>query len=489
MLVLEIEYLNRVSYAATFNRADESEWPPHPDRVFMALVDAWGTSGRDPSGADALEWLESQDLPEIAAPKAHSRGRFRNFVPTSGNRANGFGYLNDNNILEIVPSIVRKERSFPASVLPDDRPTVHMIWRGAEPSDAVLDALSALARRVPRIGHSASLTRVAVRGTTDLEASHVADESGQDLLRCPRPGRFAALVSEFESASDSLVPAWPSTAQTFRYNRPAATAADESVMGGASEWIVLSAHGDYVPVLEAFPVVAKAMRDAVMSHASQPVHEAISGHGADGSALKGPHLAILPMANVGWRGGHSDGSLMGMALVLPKSSAYGTDERRQLRQSVARFLDTEHGGGRLQMGKYGVMSLRRGGGGKKSLSPDRYTAEGRTWASVTPVVLDHHPKKRHGPEEIVADGCTRAGLPRPSSVSTSRHSPVHGAPSAFVARGRNKGWLPPKRGLFDNSFVCHAVVTFDRAVAGPVIVGAARYYGMGLFMPVGGAAP
>ena len=67
MLVLEIEYLQHVSYAAKYNSPDEPEWPPHPDRVFMALVDAWGVAGRSAAGADALRWLESQEPPEIAA--------------------------------------------------------------------------------------------------------------------------------------------------------------------------------------------------------------------------------------------------------------------------------------------------------------------------------------------------------------------------------------------------------------------------------------
>ena len=110
----------------------------------------------------------------------------------------------------------------------------------------------------------------------------------------------------------------------------------------------------------------------------------------------------------------------------------------------------------------------------------------RVWASVTPVVLDHHPKRSHGAEAIVADGCERAGLPRPALVSVSRYSRVSGAPPAFAGKGRDKDWLPPKPGFFDNKFVCHAVVTFDKAVRGPVLLGAARYYGMGMFMPLGG---
>lgn len=244
MLVLEIEYLNRVSYAAKYNSSREAEWPPHPDRVFMALVDAWGTSGCDPLGAAALEWLESQDPPDIAAPNAHRRTSFKNFVPTSANGAKGLGYLHSTYIQEIASGIIRKERYFPAVVLPDDKTTVRMIWRDAEPDSAVVSSLSAMAGKVSRIGHSASLTRVVVSDDpAGAEPTHVPNESGGDLLRCPAPGRLKTLVSEFESAADSMVPAWPSTARTHRYSSKTGADPPESAMAGADEWVVLSAYG------------------------------------------------------------------------------------------------------------------------------------------------------------------------------------------------------------------------------------------------------
>ena len=506
MLVLEIEYLQGVSYAAKYNRPDEPEWPPHPDRVFMALVDAWGASGRSDAGADALRWLESQGPPEIAAPEASPRSRFKNFVPTSSNEAQGLGYLDASNLLQITQSIVRKERVFPAMALPDDGPTVHMIWRDAAPSAAVRDSLGALAGLVSHVGHSASLTRVYVAAKSDVEPSYVAGKGGGAggmLLRCPHPGRFEALVSEFSRASSVMIPSWPSAAPTCRYGRPQVEPA-EGLMGPGEEWVVLEAVG-MVPVLRAFPMVGKAMRDAAMSHAeaagkpssghdpSGPdspavaspltaVHKTISGHDPSGGPLEEPHLAVLPMANVGW-GRYSDGELLGVALVLPRASAYGTPERRQLRHAVSRFLDQKYGRGVLRLGRFGTVSLKRSAGGKKSLLPDRYTGVDRTWASVTPVILDKHPKKRHAAEDIVAEGCVRAGLPRPSSVTISRHSSVPGAPPAFVNKNARVSWLPPKPGMFDNRFVCHAVLTFESDVRGPVLVGAGRYYGMGLFLP------
>lgn len=452
----------------------------------MALVDAWGVSGRSTSGADALRWLESQGPPEIAAPDANPRAIFRNYVPTSGSRTQGLGYLDGANILQITQSIVRKDRAFPAVVLPDDCRVVYMLWRDASPESAVLTSLEALAGRVSRVGHSASLTRISVKAEADAEPSHVAGGGGGGdlMLRCPHPGRFEALVSEFAGAASVAAPSWPSTAPTRRYARPLIPPA-ESVMGPGEEWVVLSAAGGFVPALRAFPVVAKAMRNAVMLHAQDPIHEIISGRADSGRPVEMPHLAILPMANVGW-GKYSDGGLLGVALVLPRSSAYGTPERRQLRQAVSRFLDPDHGGGHLRLGESGTVLLRRDAAWtKKSLLPDRYTAIDRAWASVTPVVLDKHPKKLQSAESIVAEGCVRMGLPPPSSVTISRHSSAPGAPPAFVSKNARVGWRPPGPGMLDNRFVCHAALTFKTGVQGPVLLGAGRYYGMGMFLPAG----
>ena len=48
MFALGIELLMRRAVIARWDKREEPEWPPHPDRAFMALVAAWGESGEDP---------------------------------------------------------------------------------------------------------------------------------------------------------------------------------------------------------------------------------------------------------------------------------------------------------------------------------------------------------------------------------------------------------------------------------------------------------
>jgi CRISPR-associated protein Csb2 len=99
----------------------------------------------------------------------------------------------------------------------------------------------------------------------------------------------------------------------------------------------------------------------------------------------------------------------------------------------------------------------------------------RTWASVTPLVLDRHPKRGQTVECAVADGVERAGYPRPIGVEVGQRSPHRGVPVARAFTPRRGGqWL-------------HVAIEFPVPVRGPVLIGRDRYFGMGLCRPI--AAP
>jgi len=74
MFSLAIRYLNGWAMAAADGaRKEQVEWPPHPDRVFMALAAAWFETGEDPAEGEALRWLEALEPPAIAASEAEIR--------------------------------------------------------------------------------------------------------------------------------------------------------------------------------------------------------------------------------------------------------------------------------------------------------------------------------------------------------------------------------------------------------------------------------
>ena len=72
MLVLEIEFLTGL-YRASLPDGSGAEWPPHPERIFSALVQAWGDGGRRDGERAALEWLETRPPPMIEADPSTAR--------------------------------------------------------------------------------------------------------------------------------------------------------------------------------------------------------------------------------------------------------------------------------------------------------------------------------------------------------------------------------------------------------------------------------
>src|SRR5262249_37902283 len=86
MFALEVEYLTGRAVASKLDDRDAAEWPPHPGRIFMALVAAH--LERDPEDAAeraALLWLEGLKPPEISAAEASHREVLDVFVPVNDN--------------------------------------------------------------------------------------------------------------------------------------------------------------------------------------------------------------------------------------------------------------------------------------------------------------------------------------------------------------------------------------------------------------------
>jgi CRISPR-associated protein Csb2 len=130
-----------------------------------------------------------------------------------------------------------------------------------------------------------------------------------------------------------------------------------------------------------------------------------------------------------------------------------------------------------------------------ALRESLWTGPATRWGTVTPIAFDVHPKQRwtrqDSPriraerqaaywleaENMIAAAAERIGLPRPVDVVAQPVSPFIGAPHA-----RQMPLIQRKAG--GNLHHTHAVVTFEKAVVGPVLLGAGRYRGYGLCRPL-----
>ena len=83
MFALGIRYLQGIA-VGSHGEHGHVEWPPHPARVFMAMVAAHYQTGADAAERAALCWLEElPEPPEIHAPDAEPCKVVTQFVPVN----------------------------------------------------------------------------------------------------------------------------------------------------------------------------------------------------------------------------------------------------------------------------------------------------------------------------------------------------------------------------------------------------------------------
>ena len=550
MLAIEVNFLTGRFVATAHHDRTSPEWPPHPARLFSALVATWADADNpDPTERQAIEWLEAQQPPAIRASEATTRTPATHFVPVNDARViSGSSYdKRARNVEELLLQInearfrgetrrrigslntqLRKQRDvsqmvskvgvtsvrsavdlmppgwisisdhvrtgqariYP-SVTPVEPRTTY-IWN-SEPTDETREAIDRLCARLTRLGHSSSL--VSCRMIENPPSPTHMPGEGTSVLRSVRSGQLAALEQEYRKHQGSKPRTLPFT--PVRYLEVKQLKDEESVLepDTSAEWVVF----EFLPRYRKFPStraveIAKALRGAVLRHAADPIPEGVSGHRTDGRPSTHPHAAFLPLPWVGHD--HSDGRLMGAAIALPRS--LDTVSRRALLRAIGRWESSRSSGQEplvLTLGREGIVKMNRVIGGTASLvtlRPGLWRGSSHRWVSATPIALPTHPGRLGSgtaaarskawvrAEQGIVDSCRHIGLPQPADVVVSFSPLLPGsrpAPDYPAFRQPGRGGKPVARKLV------HAAVTFDRPVAGPVVLGAGRYLGLGLMRP------
>jgi CRISPR-associated protein Csb2 len=186
MLALEVEFLLGRYGASDYRDRELAEWPPHPSRLYSAMVAAAYESGMGESARAALLWLESQSSPCLCADESPNRQTSATvYVP-----------VNDPTEDLLPRRAERQPRSFP-SVVPRT-PIVYFIWPEAQPDDVLKQLLENIMRNVIYLGSSRSPVRV--RLTDEPPAPNwCPDDAGNVVLRVPRKGRLENLEWHFHN--------------------------------------------------------------------------------------------------------------------------------------------------------------------------------------------------------------------------------------------------------------------------------------------------
>lgn len=468
------------------------EWPPHPDRVFQALVAAWGETTRDDRARLALEWLEQLPPPEVAVPAAVSAGAVpTTFVPSNDVQAPARGAYRDTQLGLLPSERKRSPRVFPSMVVGDGACALR--WPGAALPDEHRRALTGLCRAVTHVGHSRSLVRMWLAEDPPA-ASWIPAAAGARgpavAMRVLAAGRLDALVRAY---ADGVGDGWQRPpASAWQPYVPASTG--EAPVSGAfapNVLVLRRVSGDR-PALAQTLAFTEALRGCLLSKASDRAKAIISGHGPDGSPVQFPHLAFLPLAAAGHA--HADGHLLGLGLALPRDLP--PDGEQAVYDAVAAALDRETDSLRLVAGRAGAAGwvVEDRPAPPLALRSETWCRPSAAWATVTPLVLDRLPPKRVGlppaaqrdqwsaydawVAEQVTQACTFQGLPAPVEIAVAAVSRHAGVPPCRA--------FPPLLRRSDGArrWHVHVSVVFPGQVCGPLVLGAGRYRGYGVFKPV-----
>lgn len=515
MLAFAIRYLQGIA-VASHGDYGRVEWPPHPARVFMAMVAAhYQTDGSSDERA-ALLWLEALPEPEIFAPEAEPCNTVTQFVPVNDKAGPSKALLHSLSL-----SRDRQPRMFARASLASD--TVVLRWSGADPTQSVRLALEAICGKVTRIGHSTSLVHMWLADAVPdgLQLWRPSGGAGTRMLRVPRQGtlvelersfngeavsRYAALLLELENApaGRARTAAKRELAAAFPHGEPPQNRPRISTYAGYSQAAqnIPAARikgSAFSPHLVVFTLKRKdgpyrnldllctlalidGWRKALTKRAAELVigPEALSlltGHEADSSPLQRSHVAFVPLGFAAHA--QADGHLLGIALALP--AEIKSEIRAEILRAAAEVKT-------LVLGRLGAWELEPLTMARplETLRPATWTAypDGAThWSTVTPIAFDHHPKTKEKTEYLsevakgISDGCERIGLPRPREVIVAPVSAHLGVPPAHAfPRLQRKDGSERRHS--------HAILVFGEPVSGPILIGAGRYRGYGFSRPI-----
>lgn len=436
------------------------EWPPSPARVLSAL-----RSAAKDEDLPALRLLERLPPPVVHASDAVSEGRSRAYVVTNTLAASG------GNLTHVGRTSGLKERrsAFPLN------PRLQFIWASDEAPDEIVAQLDRVARRVPYLGRSTSIALMGVRRVEEVRVpdgltSFVPcpnDETGL-RLRVPYPGFIDELDALYQEglsawqASDGARASHPYRAVPGQEDEPSSV-----LLEGGSPYgdLVVLRFRDRKPAGRLTATFTAALRAKVMGQTQHPLPPALHGHGFDGN----PHVAYLGLPVSGHD--HADGHLVGLAVAIPGMSVA---ERKR----ILRGILGPDGDGEVELKVPGFrdpfwLDYRPTEALPRSATASYWTRKSAQWVTATPVVLDRYPKDGDLAYAVM-QSVLLAGLPEPAEVEACTAALTPGAvtlsPRELPKRARGR-------------LYCHARITFDHEITGPVLVGAGRYFGVGLFLP------
>ena len=193
----------------------------------------------------------------------------------------------------------------------------------------------------------------------------------------------------------------------------------------------------------------------------------------------------MPLPSVG--GPHPDGLLRGVAVLFPHEARLPDvhDQRVHVEHGLKALIGADPatpsrhvaipGAGRIWLKLPDARAAQL-----VSLREGSYRVPAKVWTTVTPIV--HSRWRKGGVETALAQltaDCAHVGLPAPEAVELLRMAGRRGGADRVLAPAQvPEAWRGPLNGP-----TSHMRITFSQPVCGPVLIGRARHFGLGLCVP------
>ena len=467
-----------LSISVTFpaGRYHGEEWPPSPARLFQALLAGLMTGGYRalwPVAAPLLHWLEAKEPPLIISAAAERSAHYSLAVPNNDLDKAGEAWRRgaDYNVAKLRTMKTVKLREMPCQTAPH----LHYLWKLDEEGFAAAASLPALTDCLHTLGWGIDMAYARSAVMTDSEVSHLDGErwipatGARDRLRVPVTGYLADCLSAYDRFKARITPRGiHSDTRAAGYGeQPYRRGCDLGLHYAAfaleRDGRTFSRDWDGAMVVAGWlrHAAAEAMREERRTDAW--VNEYVLGHSGNAPAER--HLSFVPLPTVGMD--YNDGRIRRVMLVEPAD----------MDGSVSTLLQTKLPGRMLMdRDKRPVCRLAEQ---DKGCVWELYLGKSKVWRSVTPMVLHGHNSVRGRisvvkTERLIVQAFVESGYPADLldglAFQTAPMWAGAGAATQMMLPTHLRGW--PRY---------HVELRMCEAVAGPLLIGIGRHYGLGVF--------
>jgi len=447
------------------------EWPPSPFRLFQSMLAASSRTGQMTD--ELFQWLERLEPPDILAPPKQRVRSWKIYVPN-----------NDSDKKPDRQERLAEKIFSPIRILGNE--PVHYLWPLKNEDQYMAEKAACQAKGISALGWGIDL--VAVDGRILSPEDHdtlIKNYSGdhwrptegfQNRLRCPKPGSLADLKRTYASFLGRFNGNvyQPARKPVEFIEQPYAKTG--TVQRTLAAFKLLRPHDDS-EILASFDQ-RKVMEISawVRGYLCQSSQESgfpgdsgvvVAGHvpEQDKNGRTPPRFSYLPLPSIGHK--HADGRIRRFLVAGP----YAGDEkqiqwaRRMLTNAVVKDKDNIPMARLQPLYKYdGVIY--------------HYVREARTFQTITPVVLPGYDDMKYAKaQKLLEKALEQAGL----SVDDLAE-PIYLQKAPF----RNGCYHPQSYALpiyLKGKSAMHVRLKLKEPTQGPLVLGAGRHFGLGLFAP------